>query len=158
MIQDKKIQKILLWADRIGRGLISAVFIVAAVPKLFNVRQFAATIDAFAIVPEALLLPLAVVLPVFELILALGLLFDRFKCKVGITALLLFFIGLLVYSIGLGLDIDCGCFGPEDPEYKAFHGLRHALVRDIVLLVPLIYSFWYHGYRNRFSTSRRTGL
>lgn len=137
---------VLLWLDRFGRWIISLVFLVAAVPKLFNVSGFAAVIDAYALLPDVLLLPTAVVLPVVEILLAFGLLFNRLNSKIGIAVVLLFFIILLSYSISQGLDIDCGCFGSEDPEFIAFKGLKVALVRDIVMLVPLVYSFWYHRY------------
>ncbi len=140
-------QKILLWIDRSARWSISLIFIFAAVPKLLNVQQFAATIDAYRILTPALILPTAIILPVVEIVLAVGLLFNGWKSKVGSAALLLLFIMLLSYSISVGLDIDCGCFGPEDPEYSAFHGLRTALWRDVVMLLPLVYSFWYHRYR-----------
>jgi hypothetical protein len=148
MEQKNVLQDVLLWADRLGRWLISLIFLVAAFPKLFNVHEFAATIDAYGLLPDILLLPMAVALPVLEILLALGLLFNRLQSKIGIAVMLLFFISLLSYSIWQGLDIDCGCFGPEDPEYLAFKGLRLALVRDIVMLFPLVYSFWYHRYRH----------
>ncbi|MFH0783945.1 MAG: MauE/DoxX family redox-associated membrane protein [Pseudomonadota bacterium] len=147
VMQDIDRSKLLLWVDRSARWSISFIFIFAAVPKLLNVSQFAATIDAFSILSPALILPVAIILPVVEIVLAVGLLFNGWKSKVGSGVLLLMFIMLLSYSISVGLDIDCGCFGPEDPEYSAFHGLRTALMRDIVMLLPLIYSFWYHRYR-----------
>ncbi len=124
------------------------IFIFAAVPKLFDVPGFAKIIAAYAILPDVLLLPTAIILPVAEIILAVGLLFNGWKSKVGYAVLLLMFIALLSYSIWAGLDIDCGCFGPEDPEYSAFHGLRQALLRDIVMFLPLLYSFWYHRKRH----------
>ncbi|MBU1565417.1 MAG: hypothetical protein KJ630_07295 [Proteobacteria bacterium] len=136
-------QRALLWADRLARWGIGMIFLFAAVPKLFDVRGFAAIIDAYAILPEVLLLPTAIILPIVEILLAVGLFFNGWKSKIGCAVLLLMFIGLLSYSIWIGLDIDCGCFGPEDPEYSAFHGLRNALLRDIVMFLPLLYSFWY---------------
>jgi len=138
---------LLFWLDRLGRWTIAVVFLFAAVPKLFNVHEFAAVIGAYAFLPDMFLLPTAIVLPIVEIFLAAGLFANRFKSKIVTALLLLFFIGLLSYSISQGLDIDCGCFGPEDPEHKAFHGLRTALFRDIVMFVPLAYSFWYHRYR-----------
>jgi hypothetical protein len=147
---------VLLWLDRFGRWIISLVFLVAAVPKLFNVSGFAAVIDAYALLPDVLLLPAAVVLPVVEILLAVGLLFNRLKSKIGIAVVLLFFIILLSYSISQGLDIDCGCFGSEEPEFTAFKGLKVALVRDIVMLVPLLYSFWYHRYRQSTIVNRES--
>ena len=140
----------LLCVDRLCRWGISLSFLHAAVPKLFDVAGFAAVIDAYGILPDALLLPVAIVLPVMEIILAAGLLRNHLPSKAGVAALLLVFIAILSYAIRLGLDIDCGCFGPEDPERQAFHGLKTALVRDIAMLLPLAYSFWYHRYRYKF--------
>lgn len=137
----------MLWVDRLCRWGISLFFLVAAVPKLFNVTEFAAVIDAYGILPDPFLLPMAVVLPVMEIVLAVGLLLNRFSSKIGIAVLLLVFIAILSYAIRLGLDIDCGCFGPEDPESQAFHGLKTALIRDIAMLLPLAYSLWCHRYR-----------
>ncbi len=148
MIVNNNTQNVLLWMDRLGRWIISLFFLVAAVPKLFNVHGFAALIDAYAILPDIFLLPTAIVLPILEIILAVGLLFNRLTSKIGVGLVLLSFIILLSYSILQGLDIDCGCFGLEDPEQMAFRGLRVALVRDIVMLIPLAYSFWYHRYRH----------
>jgi hypothetical protein len=148
MDRKNNLQNLPMWADRFGRWMISIIFLNAAIPKLFNPYQFAATIDAYAILPDMLLLPTAIVLPVLEILLAVGLLFNCLKSKLGTVVMLLFFIALLSWSIWMGLDIDCGCFGPENPEHTAFQGLRVALVRDIVMLLPLIYSLWYHRYHH----------
>lgn len=136
--------KALLWGDRLARWGIAMVFLFAAVPKLFDVHGFAGIIEAYAILPNSLIFPTAIILPIVEILLAVGLFCNGWRSKVGSMVLLLLFIALLSYSIWVGLDIDCGCFGPEDPEYSAFHGLRSALLRDIVMCLPLIYSFWYH--------------
>jgi hypothetical protein len=141
------IKKALLWADRLARWSISLIFLYAAIPKLLDVQGFAKTIEAYAILPGVLIFPTAIILPITEIVLAVGLLFNSWICKMGSAALLLMFIALLSYSIWVGLDIDCGCFGPTDPEYSAFHGLREALRRDILMLLPVVYSFWYHRYR-----------
>jgi hypothetical protein len=132
--------------ERLGRYLIAAVFFYAAFPKLFDVRGFADVIEAYAIVPDDAVLLFAVLLPVTEIILAVGLLINVHKATIGSLLLLLLFIAVLSYSIHLGLDIDCGCFGPEDPEHLAFQGLRTALIRDLVLVIPLVYSLWF--FRN----------
>ncbi|MDK9708840.1 MAG: DoxX family protein [Desulforhopalus sp.] len=136
--------KTLLWGDRLARWGIAMVFGYAAVPKLLDVQGFAKIIEAYGILADFLILPVAIILPVIEVVLAIGLLCNGWTSKVGSMALLLLFIALLSYSIWVGLDIDCGCFGPEDPEYSAFHGLRTALLRDVGMCLPLIYSFWYH--------------
>ena len=147
IMQRKKAQKTLLLADLLARWSIGLLFLCAGVPKLFNVHEFAKTINAYAILPAVLIPPAAIVLPVIEIILAVGLVFNKRESKIGSAVLLLLFISLLFYAIWAGLDIDCGCFGPEDPEFSAFYGLRQALLRDIMMLFLLAYSFWYHRFR-----------
>lgn len=61
-----------------------------------------------------------------------------------IAAMLVFFMVVLGYGIRLGLDIDCGCFGPDDPE-QAYKGLKSALVRDAVLMVAVLFLYWSRG-------------
>lgn len=134
----------LLWVDRLCRWGMGAFFLAAAVPKLFDVAGFAKVIGAYAILPGPLLVPMAVILPVVEIGLAVGLFRNHFPAKIGVTLLLLLFVAVLSYAIWVGLDIDCGCFGPEDPESQAFHGLKTSLVRDIAMLLLLAFSFRYH--------------
>lgn len=130
-----------------GRYLIAGIFIYSGVPKLFDVSGFAAVVGAYGILPESLHLPVALLLPVFEMILAIGMMKGNRLCCIGGLALLLLFIAVLSYGVAAGLDIDCGCFGPEDPEQRAFNGLRVALGRDLLMLLPLLYSLWYQSYR-----------
>lgn len=139
---------LLPWLDRLSRWLIAAVFLFAAIPKLLDLKAFAEIVNAYAILPGYLVFPAAIAIPVVEVVLAGGLILGRWQSTLGSLLLLLFFILLLAYSIHVGLDIDCGCFGPEDPEYSAFHGLRSALWRDLAMLVPLFYSLWYFRYRS----------
>lgn len=130
--------------DRGSRWLVAAVFLFAGVPKILDPLLFAKTIGAYELLPEFLLLPAAVLLPFAELVAAV-LLIRRRKEGLWLTAgLMVCFIAVLSYGILLGLDIDCGCFGPEDPEHVAFSGLRTALIRDMLLCIPLLYGFWYH--------------
>lgn len=127
-------------ADRICRLVVAAVFVFAAVPKIFAPVQFAETIAAYGLLPDILVMPSALLIPPFELILAVGMLYARPWALWGGLLLLALFSLVLGYAIYLGLDIDCGCFGPEDPEAHAFSGLRTALTRDLVLICLLVYS------------------
>ncbi|WP_136799891.1 MauE/DoxX family redox-associated membrane protein [Desulfosediminicola ganghwensis] len=141
-----KYQRINRWVYRLSRWLLAGVMILAGVPKLANPVAFAEIIGAYGLLPDFLLLPTAIILPVMELVAAF-LLVKGENAGLWITALLMIvFIAVLTYGIWLGLDIDCGCFGPEDAEHKAFSGLRVALLRDLLLCVPMTYCFW-HSYR-----------
>jgi hypothetical protein len=66
--------------------------------------------------------------------------------------MLVLFMTVLVYGINLGLDIDCGCFGPEDPEL-AYKGLKTALARDMVMMTGVMFLYWSRG-RSRLETGR----
>ncbi len=138
------------WLAWACRGLLAGVFLFAAVPKLLDLDAFASIIDAYGILPDRYLVPIAVVLVFLELVGGLGLFFKRGQ-QVSLTiilCLLLFFVLVLGYGLWLGLDIDCGCFGHGEPEYKFFSNLKVALVRDLFLLLPVAYLFWY-GRSNR---------
>ena len=124
------------------RWVLAAIFIYAGAIKLLEPAGFATLIEAYGIIPAPMLMPLAVVLPALEVAAGIGLLFDLEGCLAVIAGLLVLFVAILVYGIWMGLDVDCGCFGPEDPEAKAFHGLRPSLYRDMAMLsgVAFIYA------------------
>jgi uncharacterized membrane protein YphA (DoxX/SURF4 family) len=148
------------------RGLLGVVFIHAGGSKLLSPVTFAVLIDAYGIVPGPLLLPVAIFLPAVEVIAGIGLLFDVEGSLGVITVLMILFIAILGYGIQMGLDVDCGCFGPDDPEAEAFHGLRESLYRDLVLLAGVAFLYAWRRFRaitplkittltNRFLKKRR---
>lgn len=129
------------------RWFLGIVFICAGGVKLIDPATFAVLIEAYGIVPENLLMTVAVALPALEVIAGIGLLFDIRGSLSAIAVLLAIFIAILGYGIWMGLDVDCGCFGPEDPEAKAFHGLRSALYRDLAMVAGVAFIFGWRNYR-----------
>jgi hypothetical protein len=122
------------WVYKLLRWGLAGVFVYAGTAKMLDPATFAVLIDAYGIVPDLLLMPVAVGLPLLEVAAGVGLLFDV-EGSLGVVAVLLaLFAALMGYGLRLGLDIDCGCFGPGDPEGEAFHGLRTTLYRDLALL------------------------
>ncbi|MCB2145532.1 MAG: DoxX family membrane protein [Deltaproteobacteria bacterium] len=138
---------LLSWMYRLLRWLLGGLFIYSGATKLLAPHLFAVLIDAYGIVPDGLLMPVAVILPALEVLAGVGLLFDIHGSLVVITGLLLLFVAILGYGIWMGLDVDCGCFGPEDPEAEAFHGLRPALYRDMVMLTAVVFLYGWRRYR-----------
>jgi hypothetical protein len=109
---------------------------------------FAVIIEAFGIIPETWVMPVAVGLPVIETIAAVGLIGDvRWSLEL-ITALLILFMMILAYGIYMGLDIDCGCFGPDDPE-QAFGSLRTSLFRDIIMMAGIVFLYVFRFIKDR---------
>ena len=123
-----------VWLYRAIRWTLAGLFLMAGIIKLQDPKALALTIDAFGLIPRPVIVLLAVLLPIVEVTAAAGLIFEVRGCLGVITGLIVGFIGVLSYGIALGLDIDCGCFGPGDPEGEAFHSIRSALVRDFFML------------------------
>ena len=135
------------WIYKLSRWCIGLIFIYAGSIKLMEPRIFAVLIDAYGIVPESLLMPVAIALPTLEVAAGIGLLFDIEKSLPVISGLLVLFIAILGYGIRMGLDVDCGCFGPEEPEAKAFHGLRTTLYRDLGMFIIISFIYGWRRYR-----------
>jgi uncharacterized membrane protein YphA (DoxX/SURF4 family) len=101
----------------LGRLGLGAVFLYAAYTKLkLPWITFAATIEAYKLLPESGVIFVARTLPWFEaalgVLLVLG--FGLRWVAVAASALLLAFFAAMVRSYALGLQIECGCFGPGD--------------------------------------------
>lgn len=130
-----------------GRWGLGGVFIYAGSVKLMAPGVFAVLIGAYGILPESLIMPAAIVLPALEVAAGVGLLFDLEGSLAIIAGLLGLFIPILAYGLSMGLDVDCGCFGPEDLEAKAFHGLRTSLYRDLAMLAWVVFFYGWRRYR-----------
>ena len=136
-----------IWSYRFIRWLLSIVFLYAGAGKLVDPQAFAALIEAYGVVPHPLLLPVAIGLPLLEVLAAVGLMADLRGSLSVISGLTLVFIAILVYGIRMGLDVDCGCFGPEDIESRAYHGLREALYRDVAMAAGIAYLYGWRFFR-----------
>jgi hypothetical protein len=129
--------------DCLSRWGIALIFLGAGLPKAIDTKSFAGIISAYGLVPDDLVFPAAVIVPLVEIVIAACLLWNRPRAMQAAALMLLLFISVLGYGIFIGLDIDCGCFGPEDPEHSAFSGLRTALSRDVLMGIPVVFSIWY---------------
>jgi uncharacterized membrane protein YphA (DoxX/SURF4 family) len=130
------------------RVSLSVFFLWSGISKLMTPKDFTVIIDVYGLIPDAWILPIAIILPLLEMVFGLGLLLDIKGSLAGIMVLLMLFMAILSYGIWLGLDVDCGCFGPQDPESEAFHSLRPALYRDFVMIAGVIYLYIWRFYRS----------
>jgi len=129
------------------RYLLAAVFLWSGITKFLDPVSFGVLIDAYGLLPKTWVVPAAILLSSIEVIAGAGLILDIYGSLAIITGMVILFIAILSYGIYLGLDIDCGCFGPQDPEAKAFHGLRTATYRDFVLMAGILYLYAWRFYR-----------
>lgn len=91
------------------RWVLAGFFLYSGILKLMDPGGFAVVIAGFGLLPDPLVHPATIALPVLEVLTGLGVfLAIRSSCAV-MAGLLLLFIAVLFYGIQLGLDIDCGC-------------------------------------------------
>ncbi|UCD88162.1 MAG: DoxX family membrane protein [Desulfobacterales bacterium] len=130
-----------LWPYRLIRLGLGVIFVWAGWTKLFDLEAFAEIIAAYELVPEGLLVPVAIGLPVLELLAGLGLIFDV-RGSLSITfGLLVMFAFVLWFGILRNLDIDCGCFSAD--ELGEHGALRIAFYRDLGMIAGVLYLYWW---------------
>lgn len=125
------------------RVCLGLIFVGSGLVKSMDLVFFSKTIHAFAIIPESVIFPAAVIIVSAELVFGTGLVLDiRFSLG-GILVLVLGFMGAIGHALHMGYDIDCGCFGPGDPEALAFQGLTTAFCRDMGMFMVAAYLYWW---------------
>ena len=117
------------WPDRVIRGILAFLFIYGGGLKLADPKAFAATLSHYDLIPEMLLPVVAIGLPALEVAAGTALLFNIRGGLTVITGLLVLFVAVLGYGILSDLNVDCGCFGPE--EIAGQQSLRQAFIRDL---------------------------
>ncbi len=100
-----------------GRLFLGAIFVYSAYAKLKAPwLEFAGSLNAYELLPESALEPLAKTLPWCELALGVALISGIWQRWFALIASLLLglFFTVMVRSYIVGLKIDCGCFGPGE--------------------------------------------
>lgn len=95
-------------------GTLALVMLAAAWHKLRTPDEFAGALLAYRLLPEGGVRPAARVLPVVELVVAVGILVPATRAPAlwSLATLLLLYAGAMAINLGRGRrDIDCGCGG-----------------------------------------------
>jgi uncharacterized membrane protein YphA (DoxX/SURF4 family) len=128
------------WPYLLIRLALAVVFVYAGSLKLIDPKAFARTISHYGVVPEIFLPVVAIGLPAIEVLAGIALIFDLRQGLYCVSGLLLLFVAVLGYGVLNDMDIDCGCFGPE--ELADRRGLAHAFYRDLVLIGAAAFLHW----------------
>lgn len=131
-------------AVRIALGL---VFVWAGAVKLVDPRAFARVLSGYQMIPESLLAPIAIGLPLVEFLVGTGLVFNVRGSLSVVFGLLLMFLVVLGFAMYNNLDVDCGCFSPEEIHVR--NSLRTAFFRDVGLMGGAVYLFFWRRSRAR---------
>jgi hypothetical protein len=87
----------------------------------------------------------AIGLPALETVAGIALMFDVAGSLAIIFGLLIMFVVIIWYGILSGLNIDCGCFSPE--ETAGQNSLKRAFYRDLGMIAAAVYLFWVRRVR-----------
>ncbi|HZT13966.1 MAG TPA: MauE/DoxX family redox-associated membrane protein [Candidatus Baltobacteraceae bacterium] len=98
------------------RLLLGTLFVAAGVLKAGHFNDLAAAIAGFRVLPEAIVGPLAVLLPFFEIGLGAYLVAGLFTRGAAIVASvqLLIYAAVIASAVVRHIPANCGCFGPQD--------------------------------------------
>ena len=129
-----KITRAGLWTLRLG---LSGVFIYAGALKVLDTRSFAESVASFQLLPAPLIDPVALTLPMLEILAGVAALGGGRWRRVGafgLLAMLAAFVLALTTARVRGLNVDCGCFGASALDALA-PTKNHwpAILRDVVL-------------------------
>jgi hypothetical protein len=128
-----------IWLDRLLRWGLAGILAWAGIAKSANVDAFAKTVGAFGLVFDAMVRPVAAVLPFIELVTAILLVADLRPGRAAALAQSLIFVFVNGYGLWLGLEIDCGCFGPGDSPGGG--NLKLAFFRSLAMTAASAYLY-----------------
>jgi uncharacterized membrane protein YphA (DoxX/SURF4 family) len=122
------------------RLAVGALFIFAGASKIGHAGLFAAQITAFGLVPRPLIAPMALLLPVFEVLLGGYLVLGLYTRVAAIVAgvQLAIFAGAIASAVSRGLSLSCGCFGPSDTTVTSWP----EVARDLGFAVVAAFIAW----------------
>jgi uncharacterized membrane protein YphA (DoxX/SURF4 family) len=144
------------WPERIIRFALGSVFIYAGFIKLLDPKTFAKVISQYDLIPEGLLAPVAVGLPLIEFLSGIGLILNIRGSLSVIFSMLILFVFVLWYGILKDLSIDCGCFTPE--EITGHNSLKKAFYRDLLMIGAVFYMYIHRFVRSEQKNSHLSWL
>ncbi len=120
------------------RVFIAFLLIVAGVGKLMNLRGFREILIMQAILPKRLVPLFSLLLPILEISISIGILFNLYKPIFEVLALSLFLIFAATIAINLfrgRKDIPCGCFSDKVDTISWRIVLRNLVFASLSLLL-----------------------
>jgi putative oxidoreductase len=128
------------WFQVAVRIAVGAAFVYAGAIKFGDPLQFADNIASFKILPDSFINPLALSLPVFEVLSGVLLVVGWFRRPAALAIVIVtsVFLGAISSALARGLTIDCGCFGSGIPSRER---MWLDFGRDTFLLVGALVSY-----------------
>ena len=124
----------------VARIILGVVLIAAASSKVVDPRAFANEIANYQVMFREGLNVMALILPWLEMLIGITLILGiRLKASAVIAAMLMtVFIAAVLSAMARGLDISCGCFGPNSEKVG-----WNKVLENTGLLILAIYIWLY---------------
>jgi uncharacterized membrane protein YphA (DoxX/SURF4 family) len=126
----------------VARLVVGVIFLIAGIDKVAAPGAFADAVRAFHILPSALVLPFAFVVPWLELLVAVYLI-GGFMCRFAAGGAVVL-LGMFVLALGLAIVTGntahpCGCFGSKSNPVVTWLSGGNTItwwdvLRDLVLM------------------------
>lgn len=123
---------------------LAAVWLVSGLLKLSDPGQSYLAVQAYELLPDALIGPVATGLPLLEIVLGLLLLAGLLTRTTAVASglLLLALIAVVAQSWARGLTIDCGCFGGGGQVEAGQTRYPEEIARDVGFLLLAGWLLW----------------
>lgn len=144
------------WPSTLARLVLGSAFLVAAIPKLTDLREAELAVSAYRLIPYSAARTVGASLSFLEVALTALLLLGvaiRLAAVVSILVLVTFMVAIIsVWA--RGISIDCGCFGGGGTvSHGAVTGYVRDLLRDLALLGTACLLVW--RPQTRFALDQR---
>lgn len=118
---------------------LSGVFLYSAYAKFIDIYMWGEVLRSYDLLPGALIKPLAILIPMGELLIGAGLLipFTMRWSAIGSAVLSLFFAILMLSKWGEVMPYGCGCFGPGEAKAVGFQDVG----KDLLFLAMAVAIF-----------------
>ncbi|MCO5967305.1 MauE/DoxX family redox-associated membrane protein [Actinoallomurus soli] len=147
------------WITLVVRVLLAGILGTAGYAKFTEPAALQKTaVSAYRILPQGAVTPVALGLPVLEMVLAVMILLGFATRVMAICVGLLFvvFIAGIISVAARGLSIDCGCFGGGGTVAKGQTHYLREVFRDLGFLVLAAWLMLYP--RGKFALDRVLGM
>lgn len=129
------------WVGLGARLLCAAVWLWAGLIKLPDLNASVTAVRGYQVLPENLVEPVGLVLPLIEVLIGVFLLVGLWVRPAALVSAVLF-VGFIIGLVSVwarGIEIDCGCFGGGGAEAGASTGYPWEIARDVLLLAASVW-------------------
>lgn len=122
------------------RCALATVFLRAGAVKLFDVADFRIAVGNYGLLPERLVRPAALALPLAEVVLGVMLLvgLDTGPVAALLLALLAGFSAAIAFNLRRGRTFSCGCSGKTSSDIS----WRHVSANAVLAAMAAVVSLW----------------